>query len=201
MTNDLSREAEPAAGEPAPPEDYALSVAIDEALRVAPDYRRRVSAYGAGEPAPTPRTEPERLLIIPVLTTEEGDRHVLVRWPDWPHPALLAMDAPSPHDNLEDAVATLLRARLGLRPTEPPRPAPERLPVRMPHPRLGLTGATGWLRPVAVPCEPAAPSEDGAGPAPDALLAGCDLLPLDAAIEALSTDLERAALRAAVGVG
>jgi hypothetical protein len=52
--------------------------------------------------------------------------------------------------------------------------------------RLGVLGP-GWLRGVLAPV--------AGEPEPDALLAGCDALPLEAALAALSTDVERAVLR------
>ena len=139
-----------------------------------------------------PSAEPERLLLVPILEATEGARYVLVRWPDWPSPALLALAALGPHDDLASAVGALLDARLRLAPAAPPLACETRVPVRMPHPRLGLDSTTGWLRPVAVPV-------DGE-PEPDVLLAGYEVLTLDEALDALPTDVEREALRLAAGM-
>lgn len=145
-----------------------------------------------------PPSAPERLLLVPVLhAVEEGvdggaPRFVLVRWADWPQPALLSLAPPGPSDRLEDAVTDMLSARLQLEVTGPPRLAELRVPVRMGAPRFGFTG-TGWLRAVAVPVR--------GEPQPDALLAGVDVLSLDEALAALSTEVERMLLRAAAASG
>lgn len=143
-------------------------------------------------PTLTPMPTPERLLIAPVLTGPDGEpRFVLVRWADWPTPALLSLAPPGPSDSLEDAVRDLLSARLQLTLTGTPRMAEVRVPVRMGSPRFGFTG-TGWLRAVVAPV--------AGEPVPDALLAGADVLTLDEALAALSTEVERTLLRAAGGV-
>jgi hypothetical protein len=144
--------------------------------------------------APTADPAPERLLLVPVLAGEDGGqagpRYVLVRWADWPYPALLSLAPPGPFDRLEDAVTDMLRARLQLEVTGPPRLTDRRVPVRMGAPRFGFTG-TGWLRAVVVPVR--------GEPQPDALLAGVDVLPLDEALAALTTEVERMILRDAAG--
>ncbi len=130
----------------------------------------------------------ERLLVAARLEDAQGARYLLVRWPDWPYPALLSLAKPRHHDSLEEAVATLLLARLRLRCQGPPRTSPVRVPVRLAHPRFGGQGL-GWVRPVAV-------SVVGE-PEPDALLEGVQALPLQQALEALPTEVERTVLREA----
>ncbi len=131
---------------------------------------------------------PERLLVAARLEDAEGARYLLVRWPDWPYPALLSLAAPRPHDSLEETVATLLLARLGVRCQEPPRTSPVRVPVRLAHPRFGGQGL-GWLRPIAVRVV--------GEPQPDALLEDVQALPLRQALEALPTEVECTVLREA----
>jgi hypothetical protein len=135
--------------------------------------------------AETDRERPERLLLGARLEDPRGARYLLVRWPDWPHPALLSLAAPAPHDSLEEVVATLLLSRLGLRCQRPPEASPVRVPVRLPHPRFGGQGL-GWLRPVAV-------SVVGE-PEPDALLEDVQALPLQEALAALPSEVERTVL-------
>ncbi len=149
---------------------------------------------GGVTPTLTPMPVPERLLLVPMLTSADGEpRVVLVRWADWPYPALLSLAPPGPSDRLEDAVADLLSARLQLEVTAPPRLTEQRVPVRMGAPRFGFSG-TGWLRAVVVPVR--------GEPQPDALLAGVDVLTLDEALAALTTEVERMLLRsAAAGSG
>lgn len=134
---------------------------------------------------------PERLLVVPRAAGFDGEepRFFLVRWADWPQPALLSMAPPGPHDDLDEALATLLGARLRVSPQGPARLGTRRLPVRMKRPSYGSNGVTGWLRPVAV--------EVAGEPEVDALLDGCDACTLDQALAALSTDVERAVLREA----
>jgi hypothetical protein len=69
------------------------------------------------QPAPPePLDErPERLLIAARLQGAGDDRYLLVRWPDWPHPALLSLAAPRERDSLAAAVSTLLQARMRVR--------------------------------------------------------------------------------------
>lgn len=162
--------------------------ASDTAPDAKPDSALR------GEHATT-AAAPERLLLVPVIGAAPGSgggirsetaRYVLVRWQDWPHPVLLSLAPPAPSDSLDAAVTDLLSARLQLQPVGAARTATRRVPVRMGAPRLGLTG-TGWLRAVVVPV--------AGEPQPDALLAGADVLPLDAALAALTTEVERMLLR------
>lgn len=133
--------------------------------------------------------EPERLLIVAreAVHDGQGPRFLLVRWADWPQPALLSMATPGPYDDLDDAVATLLDARLRLSVRGPARLGAHRVPVRMARHQYGSSGTTGWLRPVAV--------EVSGEPEVDALLGGCDACTLDEALAALSTDVERVVLR------
>ena len=136
--------------------------------------------------------DPERLLLVPVLEVAGEARYVLVRWPDWPHPALLSFAPPVANDTLEAAAADLARARLGLTASGPARLAELRVPVRMGSPRLGLE-TTGWIRGVLQPVE--------GEPAPDVLLDGCVVLSLSEAEAALTTEVERMVLRAAAALG
>ncbi len=131
----------------------------------------------------------ERLLVVPVLPPAAGStepRYVLVRWPDWPHAAMLPLALAGADDALDDAVATLLRSRLQLDAAGPATLAAERVPVRLAQPRIGVHGP-GWLRGVRAPAS--------GDPQPDALLDGYVALPLAEALAALSTDVERAVLR------
>ena len=136
---------------------------------------------------------PERFLIVPVLAAEpiagagaDAPRFLLVRWADWPQPAMLSLAPPAAHDTLDAAVADLLLARLQLTSTGPARVSEHRIPVRMGAARFGFTG-TGWLRAVLAPVT--------GEPKPDALLSGADVLTLDEALAALSTEVERMLLR------
>ena len=135
--------------------------------------------------------EPERLLLVPVLHVDSEAHVVLVRWPDWPYPALLSFSPPVGSDTLEAAAADLARARLGLAATGPARLAELRVPVRMGAPRLGLQ-TTGWLRGVLQPVE--------GEPTPDVLVDGCEVLSFADAEAALTTEVERIVLRAAISV-
>jgi hypothetical protein len=139
------------------------------------------------------RADRERLLVVPRVAPPEpardGEepRYLLVRWADWPQPALLSIAPPAASDSLDDAVATLLHARLRVAVDGPVRVGTGRVPVRMAQPRFGLGGTTGWLRPAVV---------DVRGePEPDALLGGYDSLTLAEALAALSTEVERTVLR------
>lgn len=133
-------------------------------------------------PAAHQYPDPERLLVVPVIEHEGGLHCVLVRWPDWPALALLSAPTPGATDTIEAIVADLVRARLGLELESPPAVAKQRLPVQMLQPRAGAQG-TGWLRPVLVRVRGAIET--------DALLDGAELVPVDAAPDALSTSLER----------
>ncbi len=133
---------------------------------------------------------PERYLLVveqDVAGHEASPHYLLARWPDWPHPALLATDPPAEDEDLEHAVGLLLASRMGVRLTAPPRVAPVRVPARMRHPRTGVEGL-GWLRAVSVTV--------AGEPEPDALLAGIDVLTADAALDALPTEVERIVFRA-----
>lgn len=138
--------------------------------------------------------EAERLLVVPVLPPAAGaaePRYVLVRWPDFPHAALLPLTLAGADDVLDDAVAMVLRSRLHLAAAGPATLAAERVPVRLTQPRIGVHGP-GWLRGVLAPA--------AGEPQPDALLDACLALPLAEALAALSTDVERAVLRSAAAV-
>lgn len=139
--------------------------------------------YDLGRTAPAP----ERWLVVCRALLEDGSsRLVFVRWPEWPYPALLSIAPPMGDDTVEDAVGSLLQARLHLEVDGPARVSEARMPVRMPQPRFGLT-TTGWLRAVAV---------DVVGtPEPDALLDGFEVLMPDEAMQRMTTELERAVLR------
>jgi hypothetical protein len=130
---------------------------------------------------------PERLLVVPVLVQGGEPHYVLVRWPDWPHPAMLSLAAPASSVGIEEAVSDLLDSRLHLATSGPVTRSETRVPVRMPAPRVGLSAATGWLRAVIVPVQ--------GEPQPDALLDGCVVLTLEAAIASLPTEVERILLR------
>ncbi len=135
--------------------------------------------------------DPERLSLVPVLLDETGEtdaepRFVLVRWPDWPPPAMLSMVPPGAYYTLADAAASLLDGRLRLTVAGEPRIAARRIPVRMPAPRMGLNG-TGWLRAVLVPVS--------GTPEPDSLLDGFVLLTRSEALATLSTEVERMLLQ------
>jgi hypothetical protein len=138
---------------------------------------------------PDPHPPEERFLVVARTSGHEGDeaRYLLVRWADWPQPALLSVAPPAANDSLDDAIATLLDARLRVSVDGPVRLGRERVPVRMPQPRFGLGGTTGWLRPAAV--------EVSGEPETDALLGGYDALTLAEALAALSTEVERSVLR------
>lgn len=139
------------------------------------------------EPQGAERPEAERLLVISRQVVVEGaePRYLLVRWPDWPHPALLSIAPPGAEDDLDDAVASLLKARLRVS-SGAVRLGTTRVPVRMPQPRFGLV-STGWLRPAAV--------EVSGEPETDALLEGFEALTAAEALAALTTDVERAVFR------
>ena len=131
------------------------------------------------------RPEAERLLIV--ARRVEDDRYLFAVWADWPHPVLVSTPAAAEgFEGFEAGIETVLRGRLGVHAAGAARPAPRRLPVRVAHPAGG--GATlGWLRPVAVAVagEPRA-----SGP-----VAAVASLTLEEALAALTTDIERAALR------
>jgi hypothetical protein len=134
---------------------------------------------------------PERLLVVPVLRVDGESRFVLARWPDWPHPTLLSLAPPAAHDTLDETVASVVWARLGLTAEGPARMAAPRIPVRMGSPRLGLN-TTGWLRGVLQPVS--------GEPEVDVLLEGFEVLPLHEALAALPTEVERTVLSAAAAL-
>ncbi len=144
----------------------------------------------AGSGAPLD-DRPERLLIAVRQEREDGPRYLFVRWPDWPHPAMLSLAPPARWDSVREAVGDLLAARLSVTCTEEPRRASTRVPVRMAHPRMGGDGV-GWLRPVAVTVE--------GDPTPDALLEGVEALTVEEALEQLPTEVERIVLRQAAAL-
>jgi hypothetical protein len=139
-------------------------------------------------PPPVPRdleARPERLLIV--ARRREDSRYLFVRWPDWPHPAMLSTVPPHPDEGLAGGLASLLDARMGVRVQGEPRSATERQPARMRHPYAGSEGL-GWLRPVAV--------EVTGTPAPDPLLDDILALTHAEALDTLPADLERVLFRA-----
>jgi hypothetical protein len=138
---------------------------------------------------PDLRPSEERFLIVARTAGHQAEepRYLLVRWADWPQPALLSIAPPAANDSLEAAVATLLDARLRVSVHGAVRLGGDRVPVRMAQPRFGLGGTTGWLRPAAV--------EVSGEPETDALLGGYDTLTLTEALAALSTEVERTVLR------
>jgi hypothetical protein len=136
---------------------------------------------------------PERLLVVPVMDEGTEPHYLLVRWPDWPHPALLSIATPGLNDSIDEGVRDLLDSRLHVETAGPAQITTRRVPVRMPAPRMGLSAGTGWLRAVLVPVR--------GEPQPDSLLDGCELLALDAALAALPTEVERMLLRDAAAAG
>ncbi len=112
----------------------------------------------------------------------EDGRYLFVRWPDWPYPAMLALDPPHPEEGFTAGVALLLSSRFSVQVQGEPLLAEERRPVRMRHPYAG--GDTiGWLHPVAV--------EVAGDPVPDPLAGEVLTLTREEAIDQLPTDLER----------
>ena len=130
-----------------------------------------------------PEADPERILLV-VRRVEDGTV-LLARWPDAPQPMLLSLDAPHPDEGFAEAITLLVRSRFAMT-AGTPRLHAERLPVRMHHPAKG-SETTGFLRVAAV--------EVSGEPAPDGALAGIEALPPNEAARALSTDLERRALK------
>lgn len=136
-----------------------------------------------------PYSDPERLLVAPLLERPgEEPRYLLLRWPDWPPPALLSVESRSSIDSPASAVVEAVAARMGVSCTEPPRFSDLRMPVRMRQPQRGRE-EVGWLRAVAVRVE--------GNPAADALIEAVVALPLDQALASLTTDVERTVLEAA----
>ena len=204
---------------PEPPADEPVAPAADAAAADVPDRDApaadapdldaalAIPLYGgarfAGGRSTPPRAAvvddgadiaeaPERLLLVPLLasTPGEGERCLLVRLVGAEQPSLLPMGRPGVDETLADAVASVLHARLGLRPSAEPRIADRRVPSRLPQPRRGTSGA-GWLRAVVVRVE----GEPLPGPLVEEVLA----LPLKEAARALSTDAERLLLALATG--
>ncbi|MEZ4502473.1 MAG: hypothetical protein R3C39_07600 [Dehalococcoidia bacterium] len=135
--------------------------------------------------------DPERLTIVPRLERPGAEpRYLLVRWPDWPPPAMLSVVHPAEGDT-RAAVDSTLQARMSVTCLEEPRVASERLPVRMRHPRTGREGP-GWLRAAAVRVE--------GEPEADALLDAVVELSLEDALAQLETEVERRLLRAAAAL-
>jgi hypothetical protein len=134
---------------------------------------------------------PERYLVVARLAGDEaggGDAraYLFARWPDWPHPAMLALWPPGGEETLAEAVGRLLHARMNLRLRGEPRLASRRIPARMRHPRTGVEGL-GWLRPLA--------AEAAGEPSPDALLEAVELHAYAEALRALPSDVERTVFR------
>jgi hypothetical protein len=131
----------------------------------------------------TPRPEPERLIIAARLERAgEPGRYLLVRWRDWPPPALLSVDAPSTLEACQAAIEETLAYRLGVRCLERPLLSEVRSPGRMRRGNRGGEGL-GWLRATAVRVE--------GDPQPDALLEEVLALPATEALAALESDVER----------
>ena len=138
----------------------------------------------------TPRPEPERLILVVRLELpqqlDEAPRYLLVRWRDWPPPALLSVEARATPEACEAAIEETLGHRLGVRTLGRPLLAGTRTPARMRRGSRGGEGV-GWLRAAAVRVE----SE----PQPDALLEAVLALPLGEALAALESDVERELFR------
>lgn len=142
--------------------------------------------------APSP-VDPERVIVVPRLDRSgEEPRYLLVRWPDWPPPALLSLDAPTDPSALEAAIADTLGHRIGVRVAGPIVLTSERQPARMSKKARGGEGL-GWLRAALVPVE--------GEPQPDPLLEAVLALTLDEALEALTSDVERLLLSRAAALG
>jgi hypothetical protein len=175
----------------APDLDAALAIPLDGGGRFA-GGRSTPPRAAVADDGPHVVEVPERLLLVPLLasTSVEGARCLLVRLVGAEQLSLLPMGRPGVEETLADAVASVLRARLGLRPSAEPRIAERRVPSRLPQPRRGTSGA-GWLRAVVVRVE----GEPVPGPLVEEVLD----LPLDEAARALSTDAERLLLALATG--
>ncbi len=133
---------------------------------------------------------PERWLLVVKRSEEPGD-YLLVSWSDWPHPSLPAISPPHADEGVDHAVEAMLRSAFGVALEGSALRSEERWPVRMAHPRFGGDGV-GWLRPVAA----RATGEPVAGPLIDDLT----MLPAAAAVEGLSTAVERAVFEAGVAL-
>lgn len=133
--------------------------------------------------------EPALLAVVPVLTTASGPLCVLVHSTRDAPLTLMRMEAPH-GETLRAVLEPLIRQRLGLTLTaDPTLSTATPIPVRTLVPRAGAA-TVGWLRAVRVPVAGALP--------PDARLLDAQALPPDAAFDALTTDRERALLRAAL---
>jgi hypothetical protein len=131
--------------------------------------------------------DPERLIVVPRIEGDDGTpRYLFMRWSDWPPPAMLSVARPSEEAALGEAVASALQARMSVECVGEPCVSATRLPVRMPHPRMGGDGP-GWLRAVAVRVR--------GEPRPDALIDEVVALPLEEALEQLTTEVERQLVR------
>lgn len=175
----------------APDLDAALALPLDGSGRFAGG--RSTPPRAAVDDAGADLAEaPERLLLVPLLasTPGEAERCLLVRLVGAEQPSLLPMGRPGVDETLADAVASVLRARLGLRPSAEPRIAERRVPSRLPQPRRGASGA-GWLRAVVVRVE--------GEPVPGPLVEEVLTLSIDEASRALPTDAERLLLALATG--
>ncbi len=132
-----------------------------------------------------PDADPERLLVVPRLDRPgEVPRYLLLQWRDWPPPALMSLTPPQDPSALQAAIADAVELRLGVHARGDALVALERRPARMGRGSRGGEGL-GWLRVAAVSVE--------GTPRPDPLLEAVLELPLDAALAALTSDVERAA--------
>lgn len=131
----------------------------------------------------TARPEPERFIIAARLEAA-GERHkyLLVRWRDWPPPALLSVEVPPTPGVSAAVVEETIAYRLGVRCLEGALLGEARTPARMRQGNRGGEGM-GWLRAAAVRVE--------GEPAPDALLEEVLALSFDDALSALTSDVER----------
>ncbi len=121
----------------------------------------------------------------------EEPRYLLMRWPDWPPPALLSLDVPRDVSALEPAIVDALWHRFAVRVVGPVALTPDRQPVRMSKQARGGEGL-GWLRAALVLVE--------GEPQPDALLEEVLALTLDEARAALTSDVERLLLSRAAAL-
>ncbi len=131
------------------------------------------------------------LLVVRLERPAEPPRYLLVRWRDWPPPALLSLNPPADLVGLEQAIAETLTHRIGVQLSGTPLFGQTRHPVRMRRGSQGSEGM-GWLRVAAVRAV--------GMPEPDVLLEAVLELDLDEALAALSSDVERAALVEAAGL-
>jgi len=139
-----------------------------------PDYASR----------PDPLDPPEWLLLV-IRRVEDGT-YFLVRRPESLILSMLSTAPPHRDEGHDAGIASLVRARLGLRVEGRPLVADAAHPARMAHPYTGGP-SMGLLRAVAV--------EVRGEPDPDALIESCEALDAEEAWAALTTDLERAIFR------